>query len=51
MQTFSADWHPDPFRRHELRFHDGRIWTEHVSDRGVPSIDTVPVAGGPRSRR
>jgi uncharacterized protein DUF2510 len=44
------DWHPDPFRRHELRFHDGSLWTEHVSDRGVPSIDTVPVAGGPRSR-
>jgi hypothetical protein len=48
--TTTADWHPDPFRRHELRFHDGRIWTEHVSDRGVPGVDTVPVADGPRSR-
>jgi Protein of unknown function (DUF2510) len=45
-----TDWHPDPYRRHELRFHDGQVWTEHVSDRGVPSIDTVPVASGPRSR-
>ncbi|MBV9952832.1 MAG: DUF2510 domain-containing protein [Acidimicrobiia bacterium] len=46
----TASWHPDPFRRHELRFHDGQVWTEHVADRGVSGIDTVPVADGPRSR-
>jgi hypothetical protein len=46
----APDWHPDPYRRHELRFHDGAVWTEHVSDRGVPAVDTVPVAGGPLSR-
>jgi len=45
-----AGWHPDPFRRHELRFHDGALWTEHVADRSVPGLDTVPVADGPRSR-
>jgi hypothetical protein len=46
----SPSWHADPYRRHELRFHDGQLWTEHVADRGVPGIDTVPVAGLPRSR-
>lgn len=43
-------WYPDPYRRHELRFHDGELWTEHVSDRGVCVIDTTPVSDGPRSR-
>jgi hypothetical protein len=46
----TAAWHPDPYRRHELRFHDGQLWTEHVSDRGVSGVDTVPVADAPRSR-
>jgi len=46
----SNGWYADPFRRHELRFHDGAIWTEHVADRGIPGIDTVPVAGQPLSR-
>ncbi len=41
----SSGWHADPFARHELRFHDGAIWTEHVADRGVPAIDTEPIAG------
>jgi uncharacterized protein YxjI len=26
------------------------LWTEHVSDRGLPGLDTVPVAGLPRSQ-
>lgn len=43
-------WHPDPYRRHELRYHDGVLWTEHVSDRGLPGLDTVPVAALPRSQ-
>jgi hypothetical protein len=40
-------WHPDPYRRHELRWWDGTTWTEHVSDQGVASVDAVgsaPVA-------
>lgn len=48
--TFAGGWYADAFRRHELRFHDGTVWTEHVSDRGVPGIDTVPLVGRPRSR-
>ncbi|MBI2710838.1 MAG: DUF2510 domain-containing protein [Actinobacteria bacterium] len=45
-----AGWYPDPWRRHELRFHDGAVWSEHVADRGVAAIDSGPVAGLPRSR-
>jgi hypothetical protein len=41
--TSPAAWHPDPFRRHELRYWDGARWTEHVSDRGQTSADP-PVA-------
>ncbi len=43
-------WHPDPWQRHGLRFHDGRLWTEHVADGGMAGIDTTPVAGMERSR-
>lgn len=43
-------WHEDPWQRHQLRFHDGAQWTEHVADGGFPSLDTTPVADLPRSR-
>jgi hypothetical protein len=43
-------WHADPWQRHQLRFHDGEQWTEHVADGGFPSLDTTPVADLPRSR-
>ena len=32
-------WKPDPTGRHELRYHDGDRWTDHVSDRGVQAYD------------
>ncbi|MFI5506553.1 DUF2510 domain-containing protein [Mycobacterium sp. NPDC051804] len=32
-------WHPDPSRRHELRWWDGNRWTEQVSDSGRPGVD------------
>ncbi|MGH9186137.1 MAG: phospholipid scramblase-related protein [Acidimicrobiales bacterium] len=38
-------WYPDPFGRHELRYYDGRQWTEHVSDRGRQAVDP-PTGGG-----
>ena len=25
-------WHPDPYGRYAMRYHDGREWTEHVID-------------------
>ena len=40
-------WHPDPWRRHELRYWDGTTWTGHVSTQGVQGHDNptpVPVA-------
>jgi len=43
-------WHPDPWQRHQVRFHDGAQWTEHVADGGFPSLDSAPVADLPRSR-
>ena len=39
-----ANWHPDPFGRHELRYWDGTQWTEHVSSHGRQSLD--PPIGG-----
>jgi hypothetical protein len=36
-----AQWLPDPMARHEFRWWDGARWTEHVSDRGVPSQESV----------
>ena len=34
-----AQWAPDPFQRHELRYYDGTRWTEYVSNAGVSSTD------------
>ncbi|HEX7134598.1 MAG TPA: DUF2510 domain-containing protein [Iamia sp.] len=42
-------WHADPWQRHQLRFHDGGHWTEHVADGGFCSLDSTPVADLPRS--
>ena len=43
----SADWYPDPSGRHELRYHDGTTWTDHVSDAGQVTSD--PMAAEPAS--
>jgi hypothetical protein len=39
--TVAAGWFADPRRRHELRYWDGRRWTEHVADRGTRGVDPV----------
>ena len=44
-------WHPDPLRRHELRYWDGQAWTAHVSDHGTPAHDPLDTARSPVSRR
>ncbi len=36
-----ASWIADPSKRHELRYWDGKQWTEHVSDAGTTSIDPL----------
>ena len=44
----TAGWHPDPFRRFELRYWDGAQWTEHVSTKGQTGRDTptaTPASG------
>lgn len=38
-----AGWDADPTGRHQLRYHDGQQWTEHVSDSGATGVD--PMAG------
>jgi uncharacterized protein YxjI len=37
--TRAPDWYPDPFGRHEMRYHDGSAWTEHVASHGRQSTD------------
>ena len=34
-------WHPDPTGRYDLRYWDGRLWTEHVSRDGEQATDPV----------
>lgn len=36
-----AAWYPDPTGRHQLRWYDGSVWTEHVSDNSVTSSDPL----------
>lgn len=36
-----AGWHPDPERRYEHRYWDGRRWTEHVSTAGSQAVDPL----------
>jgi hypothetical protein len=36
-----AAWYPDPTRRHELRYWDGRSWSANVSDQGTQSTDPI----------
>ncbi len=38
-ETPAPNWYPDPFGRHEMRYHDGTRWTEHVSSHGRQSVD------------
>lgn len=45
----TANWHPDPTGEHELRYWDGRIWTEHVADQGVQSISPLPTVAPARA--
>ena len=45
MTDYTPDWYPDPGGVHELRYHDGTKWTEHVSDHGRQSVAPLHDAG------
>jgi len=34
-------WYADPYRRHQVRYWDGFVWTEHVGDDGQQGTDPV----------
>jgi hypothetical protein len=36
-----AGWLPDPRGRHEFRFWDGNLWTDHVADNGLAGHDPL----------
>jgi hypothetical protein len=42
-------WHPDPFGRHELRYHNGERWTGDVASRGVRSVDAPVWSSDPHT--
>ena len=43
-----ARWAADPMGRHELRYWDGKKWTDHVSTGGAVSADPVSAPVQPR---
>ena len=45
MTQTPADWYPDPYGRHELRYWDGELWTDNVASHGRQGIDKVTDAG------
>lgn len=52
MPTYAApptrgQWAADPWGRHEVRYHNGAVWTEHVANGGRPGIDPMAPPAGP----
>jgi uncharacterized protein YxjI len=39
--TSPANWYPDPMGRFQLRYFDGTIWTDHVSNNGASYLDPL----------
>jgi hypothetical protein len=37
----AAAWCPDPTKRHQLRYWDGKDWTAYVADQGTQSSDPI----------
>lgn len=38
------DWYADPTGRHQYRYWDGSVWTDHVADSGQASTDPLDAA-------
>ncbi len=32
-------WYPDPTRRHQHRYWDGKDWTDSIADQGITAYD------------
>lgn len=47
METPSPGWYPDPFRRYDLRYHNGTSWTADVSAQGERRIDPLGITAAP----
>ncbi len=41
VASTGAQWVADPYGRHQMRYWDGRLWTQHVSDGGVAGTDPL----------
>ncbi|MCL4435031.1 MAG: DUF5684 domain-containing protein [Actinobacteria bacterium] len=39
--TQKPDWYPDPSGRHQQRYWNGSVWTEHVVDNGIQATDPL----------
>jgi hypothetical protein len=39
--TVAPQWADDPYQRHQLRYWDGQVWTEHVLDGSTPGLDPI----------
>jgi uncharacterized protein YxjI len=48
--TSPANWYPDPMGRHQVRYWDGTVWTDHVADNGVAATDPVHGGGAPAGK-
>ena len=42
----TPNWYPDPTGRHHFRYWDGAVWSDHVSDNGVATVDPVMASPG-----
>jgi hypothetical protein len=47
MEDQMQGWHPDPWERHRLRYHDGHRWTRSVVDDGDVFEDPTPATNPP----
>lgn len=41
QRSVPAGWHPDPSGRHQVRWWDGKQWTQYASDSGPTLFDPL----------
>lgn len=41
VETVPANWYPDPTKRHDLRYWDGNLWTDHVVTQHIQAMDPL----------